>query len=145
MLPPIDEASGYLPPGIHDATWEEFAGRFGFNPYRQSLIEGLLAALDNLRDAGCKSALIDGSFVSRKPHPGDYDGAWDPTDVDWEKIDPILLTFDDKRAAMKAKYRGELFPATWGAATGVRFAEFFQKDRDGNPKGIVRLALESLL
>ena len=70
MLPPIDEASGYLPFGIHDGTWEEFAMRFGFNPYRQKLMEGLLAALRNLRDAGCKSALIDGSFVSRKAVPG---------------------------------------------------------------------------
>lgn len=116
----------------------------GFNPYRQELVEGLLAALRNLRNAGCRSVLIDGSFVSSKPFPGDYDGAWDPTGVNPERVDPILLTFDNKRAAMKAKYLGELFPATALAAPGIRFAEFFQQDRDGNPKGVVRLALESL-
>lgn len=140
MIPPFISSTGYLPPGIHDATWGELVARYGINPYRARLLDGLLAALRNLRGAGCLLALIDGSFVAAKRFPG----AWDPGGIDPGLVDPILLTFDNSRAAMKAKYLGELFPATWPAAPGVAFAEFFQKDRDGVAKGLVRLGLKDL-
>lgn len=144
MIPPFGKTSGYLPPGIHDASWSEFADRFGVNPFRRQLLEGLLEALRNLRMAGCQVALIDGSFVTSKRFPADYDGTWDPTNADLGQIDPILLTFDNQRAAMKTKYLGELFPATAEAGPGIRFAEFFQQDRDGKPKGVIRLILRNL-
>jgi len=144
MIPPFDNQTGYLPPGEHRAGWDEFAKRFGFNRRRRRMLEGLLEALRNLRDAGCRVAIIDGSFVTRKPTPGDYDGIWEPGAVDVDLVDPVLLTFDSRRAAMKAKYAGELFPASFFAAPGVRFREFFQFDRDGRPKGTVRIALRSL-
>ena len=89
-------------------------------------------------------ALIDGSFVTRKPNPRGYDGVWGPRSVDVDLVDPVLLTFVVRRAAMKAKYAVELFPASFFAAPGVRFREFFQFDRDGRPKGTVRIALRSL-
>jgi len=108
------------------------------------MLDGLLAALRNLRDAGCRAAVIDGSFVTRKPNPRGYDGVWGPRSVDVDLVDPVLLTFAVRRAAMKAKYAVELFPASFFAAPGVRFREFFQFDRDGRPKGTVRIALRSL-
>ena len=144
MIPPFDSPTGYLPPGIHDATWGELVERYGINPYRSRLLDGLLAALRNLRSAGCLVVLLDGSFVTAKLFPGDYDGAWDPSGVDPALIDPVLLTFENKRAVMKAKYLGELFPAAWHAEPGVPFAKFFQRDRDGIPKGLVRLELRNL-
>ena len=83
--------------------------------------------------------------MTAKRFPGDYDGAWDPSGVDPSLIDPVLLNFENKRAAMKAKYLGELFPAVWNAEPGVPFTEFFQRDRDGRmgsrvpdpPSGVV--------
>lgn len=144
MIPPFDNGTGYLPPGVHKARWDEFALRFGFNRQRRRMLEGLLEALRNLRDAGCRVAIIDGSFVTRKPLPRDYDGIWEPGPVDVDLVDPVLLTFADRRAAMKAKYGGELFPASFLAAPGVLFREFFQLDRDGRPKGTVRIDMKSL-
>jgi len=144
MISPSDNASGYLPAGEHPAEWAEFAERFGFNAYRRRMLGGLLAALRNLCDAGCRAAMIDGSFVTRRTRPGDYDGIWEPAHVDVGLVDPVLLKFDDRHKAMKAKYHGELFPASFLAASGVRFREFFQFDRDGRPKGAVRIALRSL-
>jgi len=105
---------------------------------------GLLAALQNLAGAGCRSVLLDGSFVSQKDLPNDYDGAWDTHGVNPDRLDPVLLDFSNRRAAMKAKYLGELFPATAVAAPGVLFRDFFMKDRNGLPKGAVSIDLGSL-
>ena len=104
----IDPATGYLPPGVHAAEWRELAGRFAGNSHRKRLIAGLLAACRNLAAAGCGELLLDGSFISAKSLPADYDGAWETADVDPSRLDPVLLDFSDRRAAMKAKYLGDL-------------------------------------
>ena len=109
-------------------------------------MEGLRAALKNLRDAGCWTAYLNGSFVTSKTHPNDYDACWDEAGVDPMALDPVLLTFDAGRAAQKAKYLGELFPATIIAdVDGLSFLEFFQTDKEtGRPKGIVAIDLGGL-
>lgn len=144
MLPDVDSSTGYLPPGVHDAPWSEVAPRFSVNGHRTRLVGGLLAALRNLANAGCRSVLLDGSFVSEKDLPEDYDGAWDTHGVDPDLLDPVLLDFSNARAAMKSKYLGELFPATAMAAPGVLYRDFFMKDRNGLPKGVVNINLGSL-
>lgn len=132
-----------LPAGIHAGTLTEIEARFASNPRRRIQFKGLVAALTNLRGAGCRRAFLDGSFVTAKPHPGDFDACWDPTGVNLALLDPVLLTFQNNRAAQKAKYYGELFPSTIPAdAAGKIFVEFFQVDRfTGAPKGIVLIDL----
>ena len=144
MLPGVDPSTGYLPFGVHDASWSMVAARFGVNGHRTRLVGGLLAALQNLAGAGCRSVLLDGSFVSLKDLPEDYDGAWDTHGVDPYRLDPVLLDFTNARAAMKSKYLGELFPATAAAAPGILYRDFFMKDRNGVPKGVVNIDLGSL-
>jgi hypothetical protein len=89
---------------------------------------------------------IDGSFVSSKDFPGDFDGCWDVTGVDVTKLDPVLLDFENSRAAQKARFLGELFPAQLSEGlSGRTFLEFFQIDRNtGTQKGIVVIDLRSL-
>lgn len=145
MIPSFDELSGLLPPGIHWVTWAELEERFSGNSRRTMLLQGLRRAAENLRDAGCHFLYIDGSFVTDRDIPGDFDGCWDPTGVDPAKLDPVLLTFGPGRLAQKAKYHGELFPASAAANTaGSSFLEFFQISRDGVPKGIIALDLTVL-
>ena len=126
--------------------WEELFQRFGHNPWRLRLLLGLRAALENLKNAGCRTAYIDGSFVTDKEFPNDYDVCWEEDGVDPLKLDPVLLTFDPGRITQKDKYLGELFPASVVAdADGLSFLEFFQIDRDtGERKGIVAMDLEGL-
>jgi len=145
LLPDFTD-SGDLPPGIHSASWSEFEKRFGATSHRQRLLGGLLAALRALRDAGCGTAYIDGSFVTAKEVPGDYDGCWDISGVDPIKLDPVLLSFDPGRAIQKAKYLGELFPAqTAEGGSGKTFLDFFQINKDsGEPKGLVAVDLRGL-
>ena len=101
---------GNLPPGVHEATWQEFSHHFGTNPHRRMLLTGLKAALEALRAAGCRRAYINSSFVTAKRRPNDYDGCWDIEGVYPNRLDPVLLTFDRGRAAQKAKYQGGTLP-----------------------------------
>jgi hypothetical protein len=144
VIPSFDN-EGNLPPGVHWTTWDEFIQQFGTTPYRQRLIQGLKSAIDVLSKAGCQIIYIDGSFVTKKEKPGDFDACWDTTGVDIDflyQLDPILFTFDNKRAAQKIKYLGELFPASNQAdLAGNTFLEFFQIDRNGDQKGIVAIDL----
>ena len=71
---------------------------------------GLLSALTNLNRRWLKIVLLNGSFVSVKALPQDYDAAWEMQGVDPYRLDPVLLDFTNGRAAMKAKYHGEFFP-----------------------------------
>ena len=66
--------------------------------------------------------------------------------MDFTVLDPVLLTFDADRAAQKAKFGGELFPASvsTGPGGGI-FLEFFQADKEtGQRKGIIALDLGGL-
>src|SRR5947207_723277 len=107
MIPGFTQ-EGVLPAGVHRATWKEFKARYGSNQYRLRLIDGMLEALRSLKVAGCQTVFIDGSFVTDKVLPDDFDGCWDARNVDPAKLDPVLLTFANKRAAQKAKFKGEL-------------------------------------
>ena len=143
---PAFSASGLLPPGVHWATWEEVIDRFGTNPWRQHLLTGLRAALENLQVAGCRTVYLDGSFATSKDIPNDYDACWEEAGVDPDVLDPVLLTFDPGRVTQKAKYLGELFPASFVAdQDGLSFLEFFQADKDsGEPRGIIAIDLVGL-
>jgi hypothetical protein len=107
----------------------------------------LRRALTVLKAAGCSTIYIDGSFVTEKEFPADFDGCWDRAGVNratLQRLDPTLLDFSNRRAAQKAKYRGELFLADVAAnSAGTLFLDFFQYDRDGKKKGIVKLDLRS--
>jgi hypothetical protein len=145
VIPDLD-GNGNLPPGIHETTWDEFATRYGTSARRQDLLAGLRSALESLRDAGCRRAYVNGSFVTNKPEPGDFDACWETDGVDPDLLDPVLLDFADARRHQKEEYGGELFPADVAAdAWGTRFLDFFQQDRNtGAPKGIVALDLTEL-
>ena len=144
MAPPLTP-NGLLPPGIHRATWAEVEERFATTEWRTTLFDGVRRAAESLKEAGCKTLYLDGSFVTSKIHPGDFDGCWDPDGVDASKLDPVLLTFGSRRAAQKAKYHGELFISSSRADGGLTFLAFFQRDKaTGNPKGIIGIDLEGL-
>jgi hypothetical protein len=145
MIPPFD-ASGVLPLGTHPATWEEIRSRFGGNEWRAPLVDGLFRALVALREAGCRVAYIDGSFVTSKPDPGDFDGCWHLDEADLRFLDPTLFDFEAGRRAQKRKYGGEFFPAEFQIGpNGETALELFQREvPSGREKGIVVIDLGEL-
>lgn len=144
MIPEFDE-NWLLPPGIHWATWDEIWERFGYTPHRKQLLSGLKKALIALKEVGCHFVYIDGSFVTNKLIPNDFDACWDADGVDINELkrtEPILLQFTNGRAAQKSKFMGELFLID---NNDLAFLEFFQTDREtGKRKGIVGLNLEEM-
>jgi len=107
---------------------------------------GLREALSCLDAAGCRTVFIDGSFVTAKQAPGDFDLCWDAAGVSADLLDPVLLDFSRGRRAQKERFGGELFPADAAAEpAGTRFLDYFQRDREtGQSKGIVKIELGGL-
>ena len=134
-------ANGSLPPGVHEATWEEFKAHFGTNRRRRHLLAGRKRALENLASAGCRRVFVDGSFVTDCEYPNDYDACWDPDGVDPKMLDPVFLDIQAPRAAQKARYGGDLFPTADLSGSGFTFLDFFQRDREGERKGIILIRL----
>ena len=87
---------------------------------------------------------LNGSFVSNSSKPNDFDACWDTTGVDWDRIDPVFLTFDDLRREQKAQFLGEFFSADASADLyGTTYLEFFQIDEwTERSKGIIAISLE---
>ncbi|MGH9067685.1 MAG: DUF6932 family protein [Acidimicrobiales bacterium] len=142
MLPP--SKNGVLPPGVHQAAWEELEERFAGTPHRRVLSAGLKDALIMLGSAGCRAVYVDGSFVTDKEVPNDFDVCWDPTGVDLAALDPVFKDLAPPRGAQKARFGGELFPDVVEMGSGLLFSQFFQRQRSGEPKGIVAIDPRSM-
>ena len=96
-----------LPAGVHKADLGEIAAAFAINQWRRRLFDGLLEASRVLKAAGCARLYLDGSYVTGKPIPGDYDVCWDPVGVVGRLLPRVFRDFSNDRAAQKAAYGGE--------------------------------------
>jgi hypothetical protein len=148
MIPSLDDLGPspwkVLPPGIHSASLADVETAFATTPHRRELFAGLVEAAEKLAVAGCQFLYLDGSYVTGKPCPGDYDACWDPTGINPALLDPVFLDFSNKRQNQKIKFKGEFFPFGAAASPGKSFIDFFQTDRyTGLRKGIVLIDLRN--
>ncbi|NYF26050.1 hypothetical protein [Sporosarcina sp. JAI121] len=142
---PAFVANGDLPPGIHETTWDEFKVRYGVNHRRKLQLKGLEKAIQEFTKSGCTIIYIDGSFVTNKKNPGDFDALYDLEEVNDLIIDQVLLDASRTgREKMKKYYEGEFFPAYIKAQpNGTIYLDFFQKNKKTKePKGIIKIKLE---
>jgi hypothetical protein len=73
MLPNYND-EGYLPAGIHRATLDEIAARFGQeSELRRVQMESLRWLVNAARRAGVQRVVVNGSFVTDKLEPNDID------------------------------------------------------------------------
>lgn len=143
MLPAFE--NGQLPPGVHTATLAEVEARFGWNPWRVGLLGGFRRAVRDLSRGGCRRVWLNGSFVTEKDLPEDFDMCWDMDGVDFEELEPALLDLGPPRALQKATYGGDILPNVVEGGSGQPFVEFFQQDAvTGFPRGIVVIDLGAL-
>jgi hypothetical protein len=143
---PAHSADGFLPEGVHSATWAEFVHRFGFSARRALLLQRLHAMLTHLAAAGCTRVLISGSFITPKTAPADVDLVWLTRGVDESRLHPALLDMTAGHVAIKRSFELDMFPHDLiEASTDLPFAMFFmlRKDDDGL-RGVVEIKLETL-
>ncbi|MEQ1607879.1 MAG: hypothetical protein ABL956_02750 [Hyphomonadaceae bacterium] len=146
MIPALTPLPGapwdVLPAGLHRATLSEVEAVFAYNRRRRELFGGLVRGALALRLAGSPALYPDGSFVTAKPIPGDYDACWETRGVTASKLDPVFLDFSNLRQAHKAKYGGEFFPKDAPNRPGETIFQLFQKEKATQlPKGIIVIAL----
>ena len=145
MIPKLITIAGspwdLLPPGIHITTIDEIFKRFATNDSRKKQFDGLTQALNNLFHAGSPQIFLDGSYVTSKPIPADYEVCWDMKFVRSELLDVVFFDLSNYRKEQKEKYGGEFFPAQLKEGmSGKPFLDFFQTDKyTGMPKGILQL------
>lgn len=131
-----------LPFGIHETTLAEVEERFATNKKRKQLFRGLTKACKALKAAGCSTIYLDGSYVTEKEFPSDYDVCWNPINVDEKKLDPVFLDFLNERKKQKLKYGGEFFIASAKADASHLFIQYFQLDKEtSQEKGIICIHL----
>lgn len=148
-IPAFDE-HGNLPPGVHEATWDEIADRFDGTPERQRLLSALRAALDLLAAYGCRRAWLDGSFITdveaaEGRSPRDVDVCWDLAGVDLDRLTVVVPELHPLRGARDAaarRFGGDYSPVLEPLVTGL--VADFQLDRQDRRKGIVHLPLPPL-
>lgn len=143
MLPAFED--GVLPPGVHAATWQEVVDRLGWTTWRRELLEGLRDALGVLAGLSCRRVWLDGSFVTEKLRPGDFDLCWDLDGVDLERLQrehPVLADLTAPRYAQHIRFRGDLLPNVVEGNSGMPFIDFFQQDPEtGAARGIILIEL----
>jgi hypothetical protein len=131
MIPPYDD-NGYLPPGIHRATMEEIAARFGqASELRQAQMESPRWLVEVARQAGVQRIVVNGSFVTEKLEPND--------------VDCVLLIGPDfpRDTTAEAELLAGLPFINMELVDAVAFQQFttrtFASDRNMVPKGMVEV------
>ncbi len=137
---------GWLPEGHYDATREEVIDRFGGSTgsQRDRVLCELLEWRDRLRAKGVSGYIVlDGSFVSSKESPGDFD---------------VLIVMDERlRDSLENDIEaGLLIDYSWCKKAGFDMLPFFSDlinqnpdylkvwdvdDRTGVRKGVLEVAL----
>ncbi len=143
MIPELT-GEGMLPPGRHEATVGEIRRRFGRgNPVRTRLMKGLERVLQMAMKVGASLLFLDGSFVTDKKEPGDWDAVLvlpvgSPI---WSK-EAIAMA---DRPEVRKRYGGDLFTMMEEDTEVLAHYvdEVFAHDRHGRAKGLVVVRLKT--
>jgi hypothetical protein len=144
-IPALDE-EGFLPPGIYDCTLDEIRERFGrFNgtEQRPNLYRKLEAFVNVTRSSNLGARLIvNGSFTSNKPDPGDIDLVVElPANHDLgADLSPDAYNSISRKRVAK-RYGFDILVAAEGTANHASYLDLYQslKNREDRKKGVLRL------
>jgi hypothetical protein len=133
VIPEFNEV-GYLPPGVHLASLDEIAARFGReSEIRQAQMDSVRWLVDMAKKAGAERLILNGSFVTDVFEPNDVDCA-------------LLLSADFPLDAAAAADLSDGLPfVDLHMAEAKEFAilveQLYASDRDSVPKGVVEVVL----
>ena len=139
---------GWLPEGHFDATWNDVESRFAgeHGSRRRQVFDRLIQWRDELKEKGLTGKLIlDGSFISNKPNPSDFDTIF----VYDDSCEHILANDDQAKRLIdysicSTKGFDVLIFARQNTIDSPDWARLdaFDKDkRTGLPKGVLEVVL----
>jgi hypothetical protein len=133
MIPELND-DGYLPAGIHKASLDEIAARFGQEPeLRRVQMESLRWLVDLCKRVGVERVIVNGSFVTDK---------WEPNDIDCALLRGPLFPLDQSADAELWAGLPFIQIALVGATEFVIYVEeIYATDRHANPKGMIEVVL----
>jgi uncharacterized protein DUF6932 len=139
---PAFRPDGCLPEGLHEASEEEVAARFGQSTSRREYLLGRLHRwLELARAVGARRFFINGSFVTDKAEPGDVDAVvWLPDD--WNAQlgagEPAAIQLWEM---IKSRQPEEVFAAV-DASEWAEWLDFFSSLRNSTRrKGVIEIWL----
>lgn len=148
----LNTETGLLPAGEHNMNWTQVCELFGGTNHRDYLLKCLYRICCILKQAGVPHIWLDGSFVTSKDRPNDYDMSYTLTKEIFARLpdDPFKLTDADR--IIRARFSGDI------RAEPMRGGALYHRDlfpnvvghfHNGQPiedveKGIVVLVLDSL-
>ena len=133
MIPEFNDV-GYLPPGMHLASLDEIAARFGQeSEIRQAQMDSVRWLVDMAKKAGVQRLIINGSFVTDVFEPNDVDCA-------------LLLSADFPLDPAAAADLNEGLPfIDLHMAEAKEFAilveQLYASDRDSVLKGVIEVVI----
>jgi hypothetical protein len=142
---------GVLPPGVHDLTLDEVEllfGQFQSSDRRPSLFGKLKRLVNDAQAAGfVRSIIVDGSFVTAKPDPGDIDLIFGVDPEILGKVGSMSLTPAEyatlSSRRLRRAYEFDVLIAPDQGETYGRYVKQFaaRKGNSAGEKGLVRLKL----
>ena len=133
MIPEFNEI-GYLPAGVHPATLDEIAARFGQeSELRRAQMDSVRWLVETARKAGVQRLVINGSFVTDVFEPNDADCA-------------LLLSDDFPLDPAAAADLGDGLPfidlhMVEAKDFAMMVERLYATDRDSVPKGVIEVVL----
>src|SRR5438552_2940946 len=133
MIPAFND-DGYLPAGIHQATLDEVAARFGQETeLRRVQMESLRWLVELARRVGVLRLIVNGSFATDRPEPNDVDcvlliGPGFPANAEAEKELLDGLPFIELKIVGTEDFT-------------LLVERIFGSDRQAVPKGMIEVVL----
>lgn len=145
MIPSLNE-NGWLPEGVHDCTLQEAAERFGSFQSSDRRPELWMKFTEFIREVkACQwmeAVLVDGSYVTAKPDPGDIDlvlvvSASHDFSADLPPAQYNLLA----QRRVRRRFGFDIVVVKSGSGDLEEAIGFFQqvKQRPGMKKGVLRI------
>jgi hypothetical protein len=126
-----------------ELTFTDFEQEFGTNEWRKERIRNALIFFEIFLACGCRTVYIGGSFVSKKIHPDDIDLCFDLQHVNYDKLAEVFPDFFDFNKIGKICRELKCHILTFDN-DNLQFLDMLKKDRDGSPKGLVKVNLKNL-
>lgn len=124
-------------------TYGEFKKAFGFNESRKEKLKRVLLFLKILKSLGCTNAYIAGSFVTNKEFPNDIDLCVDITNIDYKRLAKEYPELLSAKGIQKIKNEYKVHLIFYDAGC-LEYLDWFKKDRNDNPRGLVKIYLNNI-